>query len=252
MAGADYEGEKRRGRMKKRSIYALMLVTALVMAGCGKKEEESTNIFETVSNEAAVVDTEDFADAVTTTETGTSAETGTSTEAGDTEIRKSAMKDGERFNSVIILEGMEETVHYEHIINESIGLEMDYDYESFIRKSEADKEFFISIYDDEGKPENYLEVTRSSDDAETTADIIGKDLSEEYDILRTEMTLDNGKNCIKISGSEAKGGGGTTDYLQSVYIIPASDGCIVATAHMFFEASEGFGRRFAYMVNTIR
>ena len=36
-----------------------------------------------------------------------------------------------------------------------------------------------------------------------------------------------------------------------VYIIPAPDGCRVATAHYSFESAEGFGRRFSYIVNTL-
>ena len=56
-------------------------------------------------------------------------------------------QDGERFESVIILEGMEETVKYEHVRNSAIGFEMDYDYESLVRCSEADRECFVSVYD---------------------------------------------------------------------------------------------------------
>ena len=38
-------------------------------------------------------------------------------------------QDGERFETTIILEGMEEKVRYEHIRDEALGFEMDYDYE---------------------------------------------------------------------------------------------------------------------------
>ena len=40
------------------------------------------------------------------------------------------------------------------------------------------------------------------------------------------------------------------DQLQMVYIIAAPDGCRIATAHYAIEASEGFGRRFHYMMDT--
>ena len=40
------------------------------------------------------------------------------------------------------------------------------------------------------------------------------------------------------------------DHLQTVYIIPADDGCRVATAHCEIVESEGFLRRFRYMMNT--
>ena len=48
-------------------------------------------------------------------------------------------QNGERFETVIILEGMEEKVNYEHIRNDTLGIEMDYDYESFVRYSEPDR-----------------------------------------------------------------------------------------------------------------
>ena len=65
---------------------------------------------------------------------------------------------GERFEETIILEGMEEKVKYEHVRNDTIGFEIDFDYESFIRQSEQNKEKFISIYDDLKNPENYLRL----------------------------------------------------------------------------------------------
>ena len=77
-------------------------------------------------------------------------------------------QDGERFESVIIMEGMEETVKYEHIRNDSLGFEMDYDYELFERQSGSDRERFVSRYDDPNDPENYLEVSRIPRDAETS------------------------------------------------------------------------------------
>ena len=62
-----------------------------------------------------------------------------------------------------MIEGIEETVRYEHIINDSIGIEMDYDYESLKRYSESDRERFVSVYDDPEKPEIYLDVTYSAE-----------------------------------------------------------------------------------------
>ena len=63
-------------------------------------------------------------------------------------------QDGERFEDVIILEGMEETVHYEHVRNEAVGVEMDYDYELFVRRSGPDGECFVSCWDRPESPEN--------------------------------------------------------------------------------------------------
>jgi hypothetical protein len=250
--------------MKKKSIYVGMLIAMTMLVGCGKQENENADIFETVSNETSVIDTDNSAETGASTETGTSAETensaetanstetGDSSEVGNSTESSSTMKNGDRFDDVIILEGMEETVHYEHVINESIGLEMDYDYESFVRYSDPAFETFISVYDDAQKPENYLEIVHSNETAESVADTIAEDLSKEYDITRTEMTLDHAGSCVKISASEDKNTHGTADMIYVVYIIPRDNGCLIAKESMYFEASEGFGRRFNYMVNTIR
>ena len=161
-------------------------------------------------------------------------------------------QDGERFEDVIILEGMEETVRYEHVRNEKVGIEMDYDCESFVRQIGPDRERFVSAYDDPGAPGNYLEVTYSPEDAETAADTIGKALSDDYDIsIESSYMLDHAGSCIRIDASNGRGNTGTPDLLQMVYIIPADDGCRVAAAHYGFESAEGFGRRFSYIVNTL-
>ena len=55
----------------------------------------------------------------------------------------------------------------------------------------------------------------------------------------------------QVDASESKGGGGTPDNLQMVYVISAADGSLIATAHYSFESAEGFGRRFDYMMNTL-
>jgi hypothetical protein len=238
--------------MKKKFIYVGMLIAMIMLVGCGKQENENADIFETVSNESAVTETTSEAETTPEAETEPEADTAKETEEASSETEKSGMKDGDRFDDVIILEGMEETVHYEHVINESIGLEMDYDYESFVRYSEPERECFISIYDDAQKPENYLEIVHSNEKAKSVADTIAEDLSKEYDITRIDMELDHAGNCVKISASEDKNTHGTADMIYVVYIIPRDNGCLIAKESMYFEASEGFGRRFNYMVNTIR
>jgi len=80
-----------------------------------------------------------------------------------------ALRPGEHFEGTVPLEGTEQTVHYEAIRNDALGFEMGYDYENFVRQSEADCERFISVWDNPDNPEIYLEITHSSDDAETTA-----------------------------------------------------------------------------------
>jgi len=171
--------------------------------------------------------------------------------AEDEPAAETHRENGERFEAVIAVEGMEETVPYEHVVNETAGFEMDYEYESFTRHSEADRERFISVWDDPENPENYLEVTGSPEDAETVAASVSEELSQTYDLLKESYELARGGSCTRIEASEIKGTGRMSDQLQVVYIIPAPDGCRVAAAHFSIEGAEGFGRRFFYMVNTL-
>ena len=160
-------------------------------------------------------------------------------------------QDGERFEDRIVIEGMEETVQYEHIRNDALGFEMDYDYERFERRSEADRESFVSCWDDPANPEYYLEVTRSAQDAETVAASFSEALSKEYEISRNDsFPLTRAGSCIRIDASANPGGQTMPDHLQMVYILPAADGCRVAVAHYAIEGSEGFGRRFHLMMDT--
>ncbi len=104
--------------MKKKSIYVGMLIAMTMLVGCGKQENENADIFETVSNESAVTETTSEAETAPEAETEPEADTAKETEEASSEAEKSGMKDGDRFDDVIILEGMEETVHYEHVIND--------------------------------------------------------------------------------------------------------------------------------------
>jgi hypothetical protein len=172
--------------------------------------------------------------------------------AGQPEVQTVPVRqDGERFEAVILLEGMEEPVHYEHVRNALLGFEMDYDYENFVRHSESDREWFVSCWDDPNHPENYLEVRYSPLNAEAAAAVIGETLSNNYEISRDDsFMLDCAGRCIRIDASADPGGLTMPDQLQMVYIIPAADGSRVITAHYAIEGSEGFGRRFRYMMNT--
>ena len=161
-------------------------------------------------------------------------------------------ENGERFEAVIVLEGMEETVHYEHFVNRDLGFEMDYDYELFVRESDSDRERIVSVWDDPGNPEDYLELTFIPEDAESVAAAVREKLSKTYDLLEHSRELKYAGDCIYIEASVLKGTNNMADRLQLVYIVPASDGCVVATEHLVVEASEGFGRRFNYMLNTLR
>ncbi len=251
--------------MKRRLICRLIVPLAMAsmlaaaLGGCTKKEEAAGTddkpvvTIDPVTSDEPVVNVDDTSAGGAIAEPEKEAEKETEKEAEPTAGAESSTvrQDGERFESTIILEGMEETVQYEHIINETIGMEMDYDYEAFVRKKEGDREVFISVYDDINAPENYLEIVHSDQDAETAAAAIGEELSKDYEIGRSVYPLDNAGDCIRIDASADVGGLTMPDQLKMVYIIPAGDGSIIATAHYAIEASEGFGRRFAYLMHTM-
>ena len=159
--------------------------------------------------------------------------------------------DGERFETVIVVEGMEETVQYKHVVSDTVGFEMDYDYERFTRHGGWRSERFVSIYEEAEYPEDYFEVTYSDKDADAVTAAIVAELSKEYDVVKERVTLDRAGDCVLIDASEAKDGGGTPERLQAVYVIPAEDGCRVAAAHYAVEGAEGFGRRFTYLAHTL-
>ena len=161
-------------------------------------------------------------------------------------------QDGERFETVIMLEGMEETVNYEHIRREDLGFEMDYDYESFARVSDPEQERFLSVWDDPNNPENYMDLIYSPADAETVAAFVSEAFSKEYDITTVPREFDHAGTCTRIEASVIKGTNNMAEQIQTVYIIPASDGCVVATVHSFITESEGFGHRFNYMLDTLK
>ena len=218
--------------MKKRAFSLLLAGLIFLLAACGK----APNTAKSADDQPLPQTAGDVNDApVETAET-------------DTEPGR---QDGERFEEVIILEGEEETVSYEHVKNEALGFEMDFEYESLVRHSEADRERFISIWDDPEDPWNYLEVTRSAEDAETAAAAVRESLSQAYELYEETYELDRAGNCLYMEAFEQKDTGRVADQLQAVYIVPASDGCIVATAHFSMEAAEGFGRRFDYMMQTL-
>ena len=160
------------------------------------------------------------------------------------------LQPGEHFEGTVPLEGMEQTVHYEAIRNDTLGFEMGYDYENFIRQSESDCERFISVWDNTDNPEIYLEITHSSDDAETTAASIAETLSAQYNVSRWKYTLDRAGDCIDLRGELDKEGQMSIWELQMVYIIPADNGCFVAWGHYTQESAEGCGARFRGMMHT--
>lgn len=228
--------------MKKNNlVFALLIALTMTMTACGKQQAQNAE------------ETPVTAPAVTSGNQTLSPSDGQQAEISVAEdsVAGIGRQDGERFESMIILEGMEEPVHYEHAANQSAGFEMDYDYEFFTRRSEADRESFLSVWDDPGNPENYLEVRHDPGDAQAVADTISASLSAEYDIQRGNRELENTGSCIWIEASVIKNTDQMAEHLQTVYIIPAPEGCCVATVHSYIAESEGFSRRFAYMLNTL-
>ena len=212
--------------MKKTMIaLTILMALAFTLAGCGDVRPGES---ETPAAEPQVEATENVAAEATT-----------------------GRQDGERFEGVIMLEGMEETVGYEHVRNEAAGFELDYEYEDLERRTTDDGECFLSRWDSPDDPWNYLELRYDQGNADLVADAMKATLSDLYETVEEgPCTLDGVGDCIRIDASGAKNGA-PAGSLQSVYVIPAGEGCLVAAAHCTIESAEGFGARFSYMVNTL-
>lgn len=274
--------------MKRKSIYKMMGKTAFVLSaitmfgGCGTKDTSTESSNQIVTMETVATESEDTQasdEVIESVDTKVSDEEkeSTDTQASD-EVKESndkkvsdeveestdtdaenkgvtasgtGRKDGERFETTIMIEGTEDTVQYEHIRNEEVGFELDYECDSLVREKGAGVEKIISIYDDASQPDNYLEVTYSKESAEDAAKSISEELSKEYEILQESCELNNAGSSIKIVATTAKENCSTPSKLQTVYIIPSSEGSLIATSHYTLESAEGFGHRFAYIVNTI-
>ncbi len=220
---------------KKRTAISIVLALSLfltaTLCGCGKKDAEA-------KPSAPVATVAPTSQPAMTEPPEITADTG--------------RLDGERFEGTVMLEGMEETVQYEHVRNEDIGFELDYEYEALERHRASDREYFISRYDDPDDPWNYLEVTCSEENADTVSPAVIAELSKDFDTVTSKaLTLDCAGECVMIDASGAKDGRMPAGALESVYIIPAADGCCIATVHYTVESAEGFGARFAAMLNTL-
>ena len=228
----------------KKTILALLLSLAMVLSlsACGGGQPAQ---IETPAEEPAPAATEALApEQAAPAETEAPAQEPAAAPAP-------ARQDGERFDDLLMIEGMEETVHYAHLRRQDLGFEMDYDYENFLRQSTADRERFVSVWDNAEEPEYYLEVARSGEDAESAAAAVSETLSQDYTINRETADLDRAGTCIRIGASETKEGGHTPDHLQMVYIIPASDGCVIGWVHHGLDSADGFGRRFDAMMQSV-
>ncbi len=245
----------------KKAFLTIIVSTAFVFAltGCSKtnqagKEGASVPSNEIVEIQEVKTSVDESEQTVPVADSEVILENGPeSAPADDSQSKPTspARADGEQFEGVIMIEGMEEVVAYEHIINESLGFEMDYDYNSFERRSDNNRERFISVYDDPANIENYLDVEYRAEDYGTVCASVSESLSEEYEIITETYTLDNAGDCTRIDASCIKGTNEMPEQLQMVYIIPAGDGCIVGTAHYYIVGSEGFGKRFSAMMHTL-
>lgn len=250
--------------MKKKAIcttiaaLALTLLPMTMLGGCDGKNNEKEQT-ETVFSGEPIGSSEEAGSSESETESKSEAESKPESQADDgakaqTETSAEAnggRKDGERFEDTIMIEGMEETVKYEHVRNEEIGFELDYDYEMFVRTQKSNAEIFRSVYDNSENPQIYLEVKYSSKDVDNAVASIREELSKEYDLNQNSIQLNRAGKCVNIDASNAKGNGGTPDLLQTVYVVPAADGCLIAAAHYTFESADGFGTRFSAIMNTL-
>lgn len=233
------------------ALIALASLLILTLSSCGSAQDTTT-----VSSQPVVADVfsaQSEPEALPTVESSSfQAETKPMSEP---EIlpeaeNTSGRQDGERFEDVIMLEGMEETVKYEHVKNDVLGIELDYDYENFERRSGSASECFISRYDNADDPQIYLEIFYSSESADSAASSIANSLSNDYDVIKESRALKNAGPCTCLDASATKDGQ-TPDKLQTVYVIPLNNGCVVATAHYTFESADGFGHRFNEIMNTL-
>lgn len=233
-------------KMKNRkfitTVAALTIASAMMIAGGCSKEEtsaEETTTATTAAEETAAEAISEVLDQETESEPEVVIETEYESPTG--------MKDGDQFEATIMLEGMEETVTYSHVINSGVGFEMDYESDSLNRISEANKETFVSVYEDQSNPQIYLEVKHDSGDAASVAAATSELLSGSYELTQDTLALDNAGSCTWLKGSSTSGEGS----IVKIYIIPAGNGSVVATAHYTAESEEGWGSRFAEMVKTI-
>ena len=224
---------------KKLLVFAITATLALSLVACNKDGEENSQatFIEPVNQTSEQIE-------VVTSETTETSEVAVEVEEGPVRA------DGERFETTIMLEGMEETVQYEHIKNDAIGYEMDYDYESFKKESEGLRDRIVSVYDNE--PENYMLIMYWEESPEDAVKGITEELSGIYDVEVQDYTLENAGACKRIPAEVLKGTNDMAEELQMVYVIPAGNGSIVVRDYYTIEAAEGFGHRFKYMLNTLK
>jgi hypothetical protein len=217
-------------RKKQFSVTAVTLAAVLLLltlSGCGKSAVATDMPAPAANNEPAGV-------------------------SRPVEPSEPGMQNGERYEGVIILEGMEEAVQYEHIRNVVLGFEMDYDYEILERRQDADRELFLALGEDPEDPWNYFEIRRTAGDADSVSAGLRADFSDAYEtVSAAPFTFDGAGACTCINVSGAKDGKAPAGSLLTVYVIPADGSCLVALVRCTFESAGGFGVRANAMLNTL-
>ena len=177
----------------KKSVIPLTILSALMLSGCGMIRPAASQAPAPLPETTAAV------------QAPTVVPVPTAPPATPTPTAEPVRQDGERFETVIMLEGMEETVHYEHIRREDLGFEIDYDYEAFARQSAPDRERFISVWDDPTNPENFIELIHRPEDAATVAAFVSEAFSKEYDIITVPRELNYAGTCTQHGGPDPGG-----------------------------------------------
>ena len=218
-------------------VYAL---TAALLVGCGAKN----------SAEVTAAPLQTAAPAATAAPVATAAPIETSAPVA-TPLPVPHPQPGDRYPGSVTMDGMPQTVQYEQIRSDALGFEMGYNYERFERQSEPGRERFVLIGEDPARPEVYLEITRRSDTAESAAASIAASLSDVYNPSRGEYTLDRAGRCLTVHADVDKNNLMSIDELQSVYLFPAADGCLVAWTHNTMDSADAFGALYRGMLNTL-
>ena len=71
-----------------------------------------------------------------------------------------------------------------------------------------------------------------------------------YKLDIVQATLENAGSCTRMETIGIEDGGMPADILV-IYVIPAPGGSLIATEHFVSEASEGFGRDFEIIMNSM-
>lgn len=230
-----------------RKITVLFLAICLALGICGCAGNDSVTEQEVYGTVPAAADT------TTTAQTTQTQDPDTVKTEADGSVLSSEMPDGFRFESSIILEGMEEMVQYEHAISLNAGISIDYDYEIFTRRTGESSESFVSVYDDSSHPDNYMSISASPADGDTMKEIIGSYLESLFSNVTAEQTeLGPFTGCTRFVADTPLTDEFSRNAVTVQYVIPANDGSRLVELHYTAESAEGFGTRMERMLDTLQ